>query len=157
MKSPFNSHATIIWFPIVKIVMIVVLWKFAMIIVLWPQVTVKWSHCHKRAPLLLYSWVSKCRCSESNSCDFIAMLFGDSSQCNAFDYYKIEPPNGDHKRITKGLYCNLTWWLVTNQQSQSDLSGVTKSRSLERNNNMNKRYDILVNHSDCDTCDHLYL
>lgn len=87
---------------------------------------------------------------------FIVTLFGELSECNAGEFIR-KPKNIGHMKTIKWLHCNVTWWVVTQQQLQWLLSGVSEWQSLETTIETNKRYNILFYRSDYDISDYLRL
>lgn len=69
---------------------------------------------------------------------FISTLFCDSSQEN-----------------TWRVYCNVTFWLGTEEQSLEHFSEVTIWQSLESINETKEIYQILVQNGDYETAEHL--
>lgn len=56
-------------------------------------------------------------------------------------------------RDARWLHFNFTWWIARKHQS---VSGWIHQMTFGSNNETNKKYDILVHCTDCETSDHLW-
>lgn len=123
MKSIYDSLLTVIW----KL-------QFKITIVYWDE----FPKLHQN-----YIKVESLNVRQQKMTTFVVKLFGDSSQCNAhasLKDFRMKSLRDGRTRIPKWLHYTSSGGILTKQQPQWLLIGVTKWSLRKSNNSTNERF-----------------